>query len=36
MLHSTIPAHEKRAAFRDQEYWGRPVPGLGPADRRLP
>lgn len=22
-------AHEKRAAFRDQEYWGRPVPGFG-------
>ena len=25
-------AKEKRAAFRDQEYWGRPVPGFG--DRR--
>jgi uracil-DNA glycosylase family 4 len=22
-------AHEKRAAFRDQQYWGRPVPGFG-------
>ncbi|MDQ3579132.1 MAG: uracil-DNA glycosylase [Actinomycetota bacterium] len=22
----------KRAAFRDQEYWGRPVPGFGPPD----
>jgi uracil-DNA glycosylase len=22
-------AHEKRAAFADQEYWGRPVPGFG-------
>lgn len=22
-------AHEKRAAFRDQTYWGRPVPGWG-------
>ena len=22
-------AHEKRAAFRDEEYWGRPVPGFG-------
>ena len=21
----------KRASFRDQEYWGRPVPGYGPA-----
>jgi uracil-DNA glycosylase len=28
-------AEEKRAAFRDQEYWGRPVPGFGPADARL-
>ncbi len=25
----------KRASFRDQEYWGRPVPGLGPADARI-
>jgi uracil-DNA glycosylase len=22
-------AHEKRAAFRDEEYWGRPIPGFG-------
>jgi uracil-DNA glycosylase len=22
-------AREKRAAFRDQDYWGRPVPGFG-------
>jgi uracil-DNA glycosylase len=28
-------AREKRAAFRDQEYWGRPVPGIGPPDARL-
>ncbi len=28
-------AHEKRAAFRDWTYWGRPVPGFGPADARL-
>ncbi|MDQ4011505.1 MAG: uracil-DNA glycosylase [Actinomycetota bacterium] len=28
-------AVEKRAAFRDQTYWGRPVPGLGPADAAL-
>jgi len=27
-------AAEKRAAFRDEEYWGRPVPGFGdPAAR---
>lgn len=28
-------AREKRAAFRDETYWGRPVPGFGPADARL-
>jgi len=28
-------AREKRAAFRDETYWGRPVPGLGPADAPL-
>jgi uracil-DNA glycosylase family 4 len=28
-------ARERRAAFRDQEYWGRPVPGFGPADARI-
>jgi uracil-DNA glycosylase len=28
-------AAEKRAAFHDQEYWGRPVPGFGPADARI-
>jgi uracil-DNA glycosylase family 4 len=28
-------AVEKRAAYRDEEYWGRPVPGIGPADARL-
>jgi uracil-DNA glycosylase family 4 len=28
-------AAEKRAAFRDQTYWGRPVPGFGPADARM-
>lgn len=25
----------KRAAFRDQDYWGRPVPGFGPADAEI-
>jgi len=25
----------RRAAFRDQEYWGRPVPGFGPDDARI-
>ncbi|GAA1841703.1 uracil-DNA glycosylase family protein [Pseudonocardia ailaonensis] len=28
-------AREKRAAYRDQTYWGRPVPGFGPSDARL-
>lgn len=28
-------ARDKRAAFRDETYWGRPVPGFGPADARL-
>jgi uracil-DNA glycosylase len=28
-------AVQKRAAFRDQEYWGRPVPGFGAADARI-
>ena len=28
-------AVEKRAAFRDQEYWGRPVPGFGDPAARL-
>lgn len=28
-------AATKRAAFQDWEYWGRPVPGFGPADARI-
>src|SRR4051794_7491951 len=28
-------ARIKRASFRDQEYWGRPVPGMGPADAEI-
>jgi uracil-DNA glycosylase len=28
-------AVEKRAAFADQTYWGRPVPGFGPPDAAL-
>ncbi|SCX38572.1 uracil-DNA glycosylase, family 4 [Klenkia marina] len=28
-------AEVKRAAFRDQVYWGRPIPGMGPADARI-
>jgi uracil-DNA glycosylase len=28
-------AREKRAAFRDEDYWGRPVPGFGDPGARL-
>jgi uracil-DNA glycosylase family 4 len=28
-------AREKRAAFRDETYWGRPVPGFGDPQARL-
>jgi len=28
-------AREKRAAYRDEEYWGRPVPGFGDLDARV-
>jgi uracil-DNA glycosylase family 4 len=28
-------ASEKRAAFRDQEYWGRPITGFGPDRARI-
>jgi uracil-DNA glycosylase len=28
-------AQEKRASFRDWEYWGRPIPGFGDATARL-
>jgi uracil-DNA glycosylase family 4 len=28
-------ARVKRAAFRDQTYWGRPIPGMGPADASI-
>ncbi|MFW6175513.1 MAG: uracil-DNA glycosylase family protein, partial [Acidobacteriota bacterium] len=28
-------AREKRAAFEDQDYWGRPVPGFGDPGARL-
>ncbi len=28
-------AATKRASFRHEDYWGRPVPGLGPADARI-
>jgi uracil-DNA glycosylase family 4 len=28
-------AHERRAAFRNEEYWGRPLPGFGDPQARL-
>ena len=28
-------AREKRAAYSGENYWGRPVPGFGPADARI-
>ncbi len=28
-------AHEKRRAYQDQEYWGRPVPGFGDPQARV-
>ncbi len=28
-------AREKRAAYRDQDYWGRPVPGFGDTTARI-
>ena len=28
-------AREKTKRYQDQEYWGKPVPGFGPADSRL-
>ncbi|MDR7302698.1 uracil-DNA glycosylase [Haloactinomyces albus] len=28
-------ARDKRAAFREEQYWGRPVPGFGPSDASI-
>jgi len=33
--HRERVAREKRAAFADQDYWGRPVPGFGDQGARL-
>ncbi|MBI2678565.1 MAG: uracil-DNA glycosylase [Candidatus Koribacter versatilis] len=33
--HCTTVAREKRRAYRDQEYWGKPVPAFGDPDARV-
>lgn len=33
--HCERVAREKRRAFRDEEYWGKPVPGFGDPEARL-
>lgn len=35
VAHRTAVAATKRAAYRDESYWGRPVPGFGDPDARL-
>jgi uracil-DNA glycosylase len=30
-----LVARDKRAAYTNEDYWGRPVPGFGPSDARL-
>jgi uracil-DNA glycosylase len=34
VAHREAVARVKRRAFREETYWGRPVPGFGPADAR--
>jgi uracil-DNA glycosylase family 4 len=35
VLHRERVAREKKRAFRDHDYWGRPVPGFGDPEARL-
>ena len=35
VAHRELMARQKRAAFKDEEYWGRPVPGFGDRAARL-
>ena len=35
VAHCERIAHEKKRAFREWEYWGRPVPGFGDPTARL-
>jgi uracil-DNA glycosylase family 4 len=30
-----LVARDRRAAYADEDYWGRPVPGFGPPDARV-
>jgi uracil-DNA glycosylase family 4 len=30
-----LVAEEKRAAYRDEDYWGRPIPGFGDPDAHI-
>lgn len=33
--HCLAIATQKRAAFREWDYWGRPIPNMGPSDARV-
>ena len=35
VAHRERVAAEKRAAYRDEAYWGRPIPGFGDPDARI-
>jgi uracil-DNA glycosylase family 4 len=35
VAHRTLVARVKRRQFRDERYWGRPLPGFGDPDARL-
>src|SRR5262245_16678475 len=35
VAHREQVAHQKKREFRDQSYWGRPVPGFGDPRARL-
>lgn len=35
VAHREATARDKRAAYRSQDYWGRPVPGVGDPSARL-
>lgn len=35
IAHCREIAHKKRAAYRDQDYWGKPVPSFGSLDAKV-